>query len=210
MLEAWRHRRLVERAQARDPEAFSELLTPELEALHRAAYFLARDADDARDLAQEACVRAFVAIDQFRPGAPLRPWLHRILRNAFVDRVRSAAARHEVTASSLGAELEVDAASAPAAGDQPAEASALEALLARERRDELGEHVRALPAAFREVLVRCDVQGLAYAEVAEITGLPLGTVKSRLARARLALRERLLAAGEPSGRSSRIQRRGGA
>jgi len=202
MLEAWRQRRLVERAKAGDAPAFADLVRPELQALHQAAYYLARDADEAQDLAQEACVRAYQALEQFRPDAPLRPWLHRILRNLFLDRRKSAAARHEVLAEGGEIELPADAVEAAPGG------SPLDRLLALESRETLAAQVRALPAGFQEVLVLCDIQGQSYGEVCEITGLPLGTVKSRLSRARLMLRERLLGGAEPSGVPPRREYRG--
>lgn len=200
MLEAWRQRRLIERARAGDAKAFADLLRPELQGLHQVAYYLARDADEANDLAQEACVRAYQGLEQFRPDAALRPWLHRILRNLFLDRRKSAAARHEVAVDDGWADV--------VAETSDAAASPLDEALAHESREELTLQVRSLPEAFQETLVLCDVQGLSYAEVCEITGLPLGTVKSRLARARLMLRDRILDRAEPSGAPPRKGYRG--
>jgi RNA polymerase sigma-70 factor (ECF subfamily) len=202
MLEAWRQRRLVERAKRGDAQAFADLLRPELPALHQVAYYLARDADEAQDLAQEACVRAYQALDQFRSDAPLRPWLHRILRNVFLDRRKSAMARHEILAEDGQSEELVATGEAEVAG------SPLDRLLAQETREALAEQVRTLPEVFQAALVLCDIQGLSYAEVCEITGLPLGTVKSRLARARLMLRDRILGGAEPSGLPPRKDYRG--
>jgi RNA polymerase sigma-70 factor, ECF subfamily len=201
-------------AKTVEPDAFVELLRPELSRLHQSAYYLARDADEARDLAQDACARAYEAFGSFRRGAPLGPWLHRILRNVFLDRRKSAAARHEVrrdVARKAGGDAGAAEPGAPpeaTLGDVVATASPLEQLLHQEQREMLTEHVRALPDAFREVLVLCDIQGFDYEHVCEITGSPLGTVKSRLSRARLLLRERLLAAGELSSGQSRTAHRG--
>lgn len=204
MLEAWRRRRLAERARDGDGDAFAALLRPELHRLHQAAWYLARDADEAEDLAQEACVRAFQAISRFDPAAPLGPWLHRILRNVFLDRRKSAASRLEVRADDLDAE------DAPTSADSSAEPEGpLDAILTAERRLQLAELVHELPAPFREVLVLSDIQGWNQAEVCAATGLPVGTVKSRLSRARLMLRRRLLEVREPSGVAGRIHTRKG-
>jgi len=206
MLEGWRQRRQVARAQQGDAAAFAELLRPELPRLYRAAFYLARDADEASDLAQEACVRAYQNLADFESGRALGPWLHRILRNLFLDRRKSAASRHEVRANEedeLGGAREAAASPAVPSSDSP-----LEVLLQREQSAALGEHVRALPVAFAEVLVFCDIQEMSYAEVSEVTGVPLGTVKSRLSRARLMLRERLLAEPELLAGQSRKSRGG--
>lgn len=203
MLEAWRQRSLVERATRGDREAFTALVRPELDALYRTAYFLARDPDQAHDLTQMTCLRAYQAMPTFHVGAPLRPWLQRILRNLFLDHRKSAAVRHEV---------HVDWAEPPdeATGDADAAApvSPLEVLLAREQQAALTDHIRCLPPDFQEILVLCDVQDMSYAEVCQITGLALGTVKSRLSRARLMLRGRLVGAGEPGTPASRSVKRG--
>jgi RNA polymerase sigma factor (sigma-70 family) len=198
MLDAWRRRRLAERAREGDAEAFAALLRPELQRLHQAAYYLARDADEAADLAQEACVRAYQAFDRFEPGAPLGPWIHRILRNVFLDRRKSAAVRRELRSE----EPEADEAAAEPR-DEPR--GPLEQLLVAERQAELAEHIRCLPEAFREVLVLCDIQGHSYAEVGASTGVPEGTVKSRLSRARLMLRRILLEGREPSAGQARMK-----
>lgn len=201
-----KRKRLTKRAQQRDADAFAELVRPELAKLHQAAFYLARDADEARDLAQATCLKAFEAMGDFRPGAPLKPWLHRILRNLFLDRRKSAAARYEVQALAM---LDDDSGAVSILEQSSDTAdSPLEVLLRRERQDELTQQIRALPESFQEVLVLCDVQGLSYAEVCEITGLELGTVKSRLSRARVMLRERLVATMEPLSRVTRIKERG--
>ena len=163
------------------------LLQPELVKLHQSAYYLARNADEANELAQLACIRAFSAIHTFKPQAALRPWLQRILRNLFLDRRKSAVVRHEM-ATEEGSGPEVATAGA----------SPLDALLQRERQEALTEHIRGLPQPFQEILVLCDIQELSYAEVCAITDLALGTVKSRLSRARLMLRQRLLEGRELS------------
>lgn len=170
------------------------LLQPELAKLHQSAYYLARDADEARELAHQACIRAFAALHTFKPEAALRPWLQRILRNLFVDRRKSAAVRHEVA---------TEAGHGPQEAVASAAASPLEVLLQRERAEALTEHIRAMPPSFQEVLVLCDIQELSYEEVCTITGLALGTVKSRLSRGRALLRERLLEGRELSVRARR-------
>ena len=145
---------------------------PHLGVLRRYALVLTRSADQAEDLVQDCLVRAIAAAPSWRPGHDLRPWLLAILHNAHVSRrrrqqVEMATARELV----LGM---------PAATPAP-----------QLDRVQLGQTMTALmglPEEQREVLVLVALEGLSYKDVAEILALPLGTVMSRLGRARAALR----------------------
>ena len=153
------------------------------DALYDLACHLARNGADAEDLVQETYARALAAWGQLEPGGARRAWLLRILRNTFLDRVR-AARRH-------GPEAELDEEqAAPADGDGwlrgDAELDRLRGLV--------GEEIRAALATLAEparTAILLDAQGFSEAEVALVLGCPAGTVKSRLARARAALRVRL-------------------
>lgn len=145
---------------------------PHLGVLRRYALVLTRDADQAEDLVQDSLVRAIAAAPTWRPGHDLRPWLLSILHNAHVSRRR----RQQVEAATAR-ELVLSAPSATPAGQLD--------------RVQLGQTMAALmglPEEQREVLVLVALEGLSYKDVAEILGLPLGTVMSRLGRARAALR----------------------
>ncbi len=156
----------------------------EADALYDLACHLTRNGADAEDLVQETYARALRAWGQLEPETNLRAWLFRILRNSFLDRVR--AARRQATDGAL----DEDRAPAEPDGDGWLRGDAeLERL-----RGVVGEEIRAALATLAEpsrTAILLDVQGFSEAEVALILGCPAGTVKSRLARARAALRARL-------------------
>jgi len=165
-----------------DPEAYATLTRPVQARLLQAARALCGDPDLAADLTQEALVRGFVAFDRFRSGAPIYPWLARILRNVFLDHVRSAPVRRELRPETLP--------EPPSHGPSP-----LQALEATERAARVHAAISRLPADLALVVTLVDLQGLGYAEAAEILEIPVGTVRSRLSRARARLREDLVARG---------------
>jgi len=156
-----------------------------LDALHRLARHLTPSPADAEDLVQETYVRAFRGVAGFRPGSDLRAWLFRILRNAFLDARR----REERSPVDLSVELAADAPTA-AAGEGLLRGDAeLERL-----RKVVGEEIEAALRTLSEdgrTVVLLDAEGLSEAEIAEVMDCPQGTVKSRLSRARMALRGRL-------------------
>jgi len=176
----WRDLRLRGRRDERpDPLGFTEQTRPLHGRLLQAARALCGDADLASDLAQETLVKAYRAWGTFTPGTPAYPWLARILRNVFIDHVRSAKVRREVP-------LEDEA-------RLPADGTPLEGLLTAERVTALYAAIAQLPAEMALVITLVDLQGLSYAEVAQITEVPVGTVRSRLSRSRDRLRALLLA-----------------
>lgn len=176
----------------RDASAFVRLTTPHHRQLYGIALALCRDRDQAADLTQEALIRAYQAFDGFRPGAPVLPWLRRILRNVFLDSFKTGRARHEVTESSMGASgrdsspYQLDTAFAGEGIDafEEIERSQLAAWLKQE--------IATLDPAHQQVLELCVMQELSFKEAADTLDLPVGTVASRLARAREGLRNRIL------------------
>lgn len=150
-----------------------------LDALYRFARRLTGDDAGAEDLVQETFTRALGAADRFEPGTDLRAWLFRILRNLNLD-ARRRERRHPTVAA---APLEEIAGAAPAED----EAEGLRRIAARD----LERALAALPEEWR-TLVLLRLEGLGDRELAEVMGCPAGTVKSRLARARAALRRQLL------------------
>jgi RNA polymerase sigma-70 factor (ECF subfamily) len=186
-------------AQRRVSE-FVRQTRPFHERLYRIALSLCRDRDQAADLTQEALVRAFRSFDSFRPGAPVLPWLARILRNVHLDSFKTGRAQHEVAEHQLDREGPgIDASVAHPAPDPLAalERAELGARLARE--------METLDPGQRQTLILCDIEGFSYQEAAEAEGVPVGTIRSRLARGRAELRRRLRRApsGELPGTPSR-------
>ncbi|MFL5336002.1 MAG: sigma-70 family RNA polymerase sigma factor [Geminicoccaceae bacterium] len=148
---------------------------PHLGVLRRYALVLTRSPDEAEDLLQDALVRAIAAAGTWRPGSDARPWLLSILHNTHVSRRRrrqvEAAAAHELA-------LEPPAMAPPRQ-------------LARVQLGQTMTALMRLPDDQREVLTLVALEGMAYKDAAEILGLPTGTLMSRLARAREALRRAL-------------------
>jgi RNA polymerase sigma-70 factor (ECF subfamily) len=172
------------RGSAEDRGDFAAQALACADALHNLARYLARDASVAEDLVQETYVRAFAAADQLEAGANLKAWLFRILRNAFLSNVRRAG--RDPTEPGLDTV-------APAAEPPPAAALRDDPELEAMRRivsEEIEEALRSLGEEARTVVL-LDLEGFSEAELASILGCPQGTVKSRLSRARAALRERL-------------------
>jgi RNA polymerase sigma factor (sigma-70 family) len=161
-------------------QAFERELLTLLPRLRRFARALARDAGDADDLTQVALERALRARDQWLPGTRLDAWMMRIMRNCWIDEVRSRTRRAQTFVS-------------PEAG----EAVGIDAHRDMERRVELNDVDRAmnrLPAEQREAIALVLVEGLAYREAADILDIPIGTLTSRLTRGRQALAQMLEAA----------------
>ncbi|MCC6581063.1 MAG: sigma-70 family RNA polymerase sigma factor [Phycisphaeraceae bacterium] len=168
-----------------DSRMFRQLLVGEMEAVHRMAFHLSRRAEDAAELTQETMTRALAAEKgfQLREGG-IRPWLFKILHNAFYTRLgkvqRSPSLMEDLRYEAAGEEL-----------DSPAPCWDLASLDWEQVDDRLKKAIDDLPTHYREVLLLWAVEGLKYREIAEVLGVALGTVMSRLYRARTILSEQL-------------------
>lgn len=176
--------RLVEAARTGDKRAYATLLRHHQAVAYRAAYLVTGSAAEAEDATQEACVKAWLALHRFRPGAPFRPWLVRIAVNEARNRRRGAGRR-----AGLALRLHSDASNAAAAPS--AEALAIVA----EDRAQLSAAVARLREDDQLGLAARYILGLSEAEAAVALGLRLGTVKSRLSRALGRLAAQLEAGG---------------
>ncbi|MBI1352352.1 MAG: sigma-70 family RNA polymerase sigma factor [Actinomycetales bacterium] len=170
-------------------EAFARHVEPEIPVLLRVARTLTGSAADAEDLVQETLIRAYRAMDQF-DGAHPRAWLLTILRNTGSNLRRR-------TRPDLVEDWNALADPKPAFGAERPE-TPQDAVLVDVLDEELERAINALDARFRAVLVMVDVHGLSYAECAEALGIPVGTVMSRLSRARDRMRKHLKATGRLS------------
>jgi RNA polymerase sigma-70 factor (ECF subfamily) len=175
----------IQAAQKGDLAAFNRLVMAYQGMAYNVAYRIVGDADAAADACQEAFLSAFRGIQGFRGGS-FKSWLLRIVTNACYDQLRYRGRR---PADSLD-EMEDDSEHSPRlvnGHERPEEYT-----LRRELNDLIEEGIKTLPPDQRVVLVLSDVQGFAYQEIAEITDTSLGTIKSRLSRARAKLRDYLM------------------
>ena len=160
---------------------FRDLIAPHIDAAYSLARYLSRDATAAEDIAQEALLKALRNLDSLR-GDAVRPWLLAIVRNTYFDWRRRTGDRI-VT----GPAAEIALEQAP---DED-QASAEDVLIRQGDVAALRAAIEAIPEPFREALVLRDLEEMSYRQVAEITGAPMGTVMSRIARARRMLGERM-------------------
>jgi len=160
-----------------------------LDQLYGAALRMTRNPADAEDVVQEAYAKAFSSFHQFRPGTNLKAWLYRILTNTYINSYRKAQRRPQTSDDQDVEDWQIaKAASHDSNGLRSAELEALDGLPDQQILDALD----GLSDEFRQVVLLADVEGFAYKEIAEIMGTPMGTVMSRLNRARKQLRKQLV------------------
>jgi RNA polymerase sigma-70 factor (ECF subfamily) len=170
---------------------FEREALPCREELLRSAMRMTRHRQDAEDLVQETFMRAWTAFHGFAPGTNIRAWLRRILLNAFITRYRKDQRQPAV----LVAAVAETGTPRPAAGNPGSSPSAEECFLSRLPAARLLAALTELPVPFRQVLYLIDVEGFSYREVAAIMNTPLGTVMSRVHRARGSMRAALTGRG---------------
>ncbi|GBC92365.1 ECF RNA polymerase sigma factor SigW [bacterium HR15] len=175
---------LIERFKEGDETAFDQLVRRYEQKVFQHAYRLTGNTDDAADVAAEAFLRMYTALKRFRGDAQLSTWLYRIVQNVYFDFYKREQ-RHQ----HLPLEISSDEDDEPMELPIPDESADLHAqLLERERERVLREAIDQLPDYQRVVMILFHVEQLSYEEIAVATGLPLGTIKSRLNRARATLR----------------------
>ncbi len=173
-----------------DQARFSELAMEHMGSLYSAALRMTRNPSDAEDLVQETYLKAYRAFGSFTEGTNLKAWLYRILTNTFINMYRARKRRPEYTELDEVEDLylykRLGGLEAVSAGR-----SAEEDVLERFTEAEVKAAVESLPEAFRMAVLLADVEGFSYKEIAEILGIPIGTVMSRLHRGRKALQKAL-------------------
>lgn len=176
---------VIKRIQRGDRNAFNELVSEYEKQIINIAYGLLSDREDAYDAAQEVFIRIYKSIDSFKGQSSLSTWIYRITVNICNDMLRKRQ-RSAVTVSISGDEdsLETELPDTKPTPEEAAEQSEAQAAVRRA--------LEALSAEYRQVITLCDLQGLSYDETATVLKCPTGTVKSRLNRARNALRKKLL------------------
>ncbi len=165
---------------------FNQDFMPLMDAAYNFAFRLTLDEDDAKDLVQDTYMKAFRFIASFQRGTNAKAWLFRILKNSFINEYRKKSKQpskvdyqeieqiynSEDTAMSLTTDLRVDV---------------LQGMIG----DEVANALNSLAVDFRTVIILCDIEGFTYEEMAKILDIPIGTVRSRLHRARNILKEKL-------------------
>jgi len=177
-------------AEAIPKPGFAEEALPWLDAVHRFALRLTRDPTLAEDLVQETFLRAYRSWDQFDRGTNCRSWLFTICRNTHLHERERASTRHEVMESDIREEMV--GTTSLAFADRRAAGGSPDDVFDTVLDDALLAAIDALPGEYREVLVLSDLGDLTYPEIAQVLGIPIGTVKSRLFRARHQVRNALL------------------
>jgi RNA polymerase sigma-70 factor, ECF subfamily len=162
-------------------ESFEQLAIPLLPSLLRHALWLTRNEAEAEDLAQETLSKSLRAFDTFTPGTNFKAWIFRILRNTFLTS-RTAIAATRTTFLDDSEEIETTTTTDPTPEDT---------LIQLDNAATVQQALAQLPPPLRDCLLLCDVEELKYKEIAGILDLPIGTVMSRISRARAALRAQL-------------------
>ncbi len=170
------------------PPSWEEIVSEHSARVYRLAYRLTGNPHDAEDLTQEVFVRVFRSLSSYTPGT-FEGWLHRITTNLFLDQARRKA---KIRFDALAEDAETRIPSRVTAPDA--------AFLDGQFDDDVETALAELPPDFRAAVVLCDVEGLSYDEIADVLGLKLGTVRSRIHRGRAMLRKALAHRAPATGR----------
>lgn len=165
---------------------FNEEFMPHINSMYNFAYRLTLDEDDANDLVQDTYLKAFRFIDSFEPGTNAKAWLFRILKNSFINDYRKKSKEPaKVDYQEVETYYNSDDVDRQITPDLRVEA--LQDMIG----DEISNALNSLDVDFRTVIILCDLEGFKYDEMAKILDIPIGTVRSRLHRARNLLKEKL-------------------
>ena len=171
---------------ARLEKIFETEFMPQIDALYTFAFHLTLNEEDANDLVQETYLKAFRFIDKYHEGTNAKAWLFKILKNAFINQYRRKSKQptrvdyeeivnyHDEEDSQYSSYMDLR-----------------EDMFQHMMGDEVTEAINSLPVDFRVVILLCDIEGFTYEEIAKIIDIPIGTVRSRLHRARNMLKEKL-------------------
>jgi RNA polymerase sigma-70 factor (ECF subfamily) len=162
-------------------DSFEDLAMPLFDQLYNFAHWLTRNRDEAEDLVQETYVKALRGFSSFQLGTNFRAWMYRILRNTFLT-----------SRTGLKATMTVPLDLALDGTDLPVDSVTPETIfIERSNTQQMQSAIDGLPVYYREIVLLCDVEEMSYQEISETLSIPIGTVMSRLSRARRMLRERL-------------------
>ena len=168
--------------------SFEELVNRYQRPISAFVYRMVGDYDAALDLTQEIFIKVYASLSRYRPEFKFSTWIYKIAHNAAIDHLRRTSSRER--SLSVGTETDNYELPLESEGLTPEQQSERE-----ERRGEIESVVRSLPTAYRELIVLRHSQDLTYEEIVDVTGLPLGTVKNRLFRAREMMRQQFINRG---------------
>ena len=175
-------------------DIFDNEFLPQIDSMYNFAYRLTFDEDDAKDLVQETYLKAFRFIDSFQRGTNAKAWLFRILKNSFINDFRKKSKQPaKVDYQEVETYYNSDDVDANITTDLRIEA--VQSMIG----DEVSNALNSLAVDFRTVIILCDLEGFTYEEMAKILDIPIGTVRSRLHRARNLLKEKLKSYAESMG-----------
>lgn len=167
-------------------KVFNEEFMPHMDSLYNFAYKLMLDEDDANDLVQDTYLKAFRFIDSFQKGTNAKAWLFRILKNSFINDYRKKSKQPtKVDYQEVENFYNSDSVNKQITTDLRVDA------VKDHMGDEIANALNSLDVDFRTVIILCDLEGFKYDEMAEILDIPVGTVRSRLHRARNLLKDKL-------------------
>ena len=177
---------LIQKAQQGDQSAFGELIVRNESKIFTLTLRMMGNREDAQDLAQEAFLNAWRGLDKFKGDSSFSTWLYRLASNACIDHIRKAKRRQEVMDAQSLDDEEFGAIQLPDSRYDPQNE-----LERQELREALEKALQTLPDHQRQVLIMRELSGLSYQEIGDALEMDIGTVKSRISRARLALRKLL-------------------
>ena len=188
-LSAFADRDLVTRAMAGREDGFEELVRRYQRPIATYVYRLVGDYESALDLTQEVFIKVYNSLRRYRSEFKFSTWIYKIAHNSAVDHLRrySTRATSALTGEFDGEQYELPLESRRLSPEQESERA--------ERRAEIEQVVRSLPLAYRELVLLRHAHDMSYEEISEVMGLPLGTVKNRLFRAREAMRQQFIERG---------------
>ncbi|MBP6385762.1 MAG: sigma-70 family RNA polymerase sigma factor [Pseudarcicella sp.] len=168
-------------------KVFDDEFMPHINAMYNFAFRLTNDEEDANDLVQDTFLKAFRFIKSFEKGTNAKAWLFRILKNSFINDFRKK--------TKEPSKVDYQEIESTYNSDEDAETTGTTDLRAESVQDMIGDEIanalNQLQVDFRTVIILCDIEGFTYEEMAKILDIPIGTVRSRLHRARMLLKEKL-------------------
>ena len=172
---------------AEQTELFEKELLPQADALYNFAYHLTYNEDDANDLVQDAYLKAMRFMDKYAVGTNPKAWLFTILKNAFINEYRKKSKQPNKVDYEEIVNFHQEEEGTNFSSYMDLRVEMFENMMG----DEVTQAINDLPEDFRTVILLCDLEGFSYEEIADITEIPIGTVRSRLHRARNMLKDKL-------------------